>query len=577
MRLKTINIINFRAINGDNNQIEFGNNNIIFIFGKNNIGKSSILYAYKYFTSPNQKALVTDFFESNNNPITIEATYIKEISDETNFSDKGLNKWVSINNEVKFKKTWFRPEEIAKKQTFDPSTNNYVDNGFGGLEPILTSAIPNIIHIEAILSIDALSKWIDEEIKKKLINKVKENHKDEYEEALKSVKILQEKIEGEEYLTKIKQGANKYFSKTFPELELNISANPYKEADLAKSFEKDFNVTIGIKKNENEDTFENIKNYPYESQQIDRPFNLHGHGLIRQAIINILGIFKDSKDQQKHIILFEEPELYLHPSNIRKFRDTLYDIAEQENYQIICVLHNPQLIDLSRPHTSLARFVKFDDKKTAIYQAGDDIFSKNEETKNRIQMLNRFNPHICETFFSDEIILVEGDTEAIVLRFLLDKYYSNKEIFVLNAGSKNNIPFFIQVLSHFKIKQHIIHDSDERYLYKDGTIKKNKNGENTKNSAWVLNQTIWDSILEANENGVLVKRYVSIRNFENSHNYIYDQEKGKPYSAFEFAKSIDFENSNYSIVNFLKIITGESIDIINYSQEYLEKNVPEPY
>lgn len=110
-------------------------------------------------------------------------------------------------------------------------------------------------------------------------------------------------------------------------------------------------------------------------------------------------MFKDTKDGEKHIILFEEPELYLHPSNKRKFRNTLYQIAEQDDYQIICVSHDPQLIDMGREHTSLARFVNKKNGETIIYQAGDNVFSKDEETKDRVPMLNRFNPHICETFF----------------------------------------------------------------------------------------------------------------------------------------------------------------------------------
>ena len=110
-------------------------------------------------------------------------------------------------------------------------------------------------------------------------------------------------------------------------------------------------------------------------------------------------MFKDTKDGEKHIILFEEPELYLHSSNKRKFRNTLHQIAEQDDYQIICVSHDPQLIDMGREHTSLARFVNKKNGETIIYQAGDNVFSKDEETKDRVPMLNRFNPHICETFF----------------------------------------------------------------------------------------------------------------------------------------------------------------------------------
>lgn len=61
---------------------------IVFLLGKNNIEKSSVLHAYRYFTSPSQKALITDFYEQDTTKeIVIEATFLKE--DIDNFNEKG--------------------------------------------------------------------------------------------------------------------------------------------------------------------------------------------------------------------------------------------------------------------------------------------------------------------------------------------------------------------------------------------------------------------------------------------------------------------------------------------------------
>jgi len=583
MKLLSLKIENYRAINGENNVLQFIDNNIVFLFGKNDIGKSSVLHAYRYFSSPSQKALITDFFDQNtDNKIIIEATFFKEDSDDENFTEKGLNKWVADDGTVRFKKTWSKVDETASKQTFSIQENDYVDGGFGGLEPILTNATPNIIFIEAMPSIKSLTDWLEKEIKSKLLRKLKDNHAEEYISALTAIKNLQEKVEGADYLGEISDTANKYFSKTFPDLELNIQSTPHKEADLSKAFEKDFSITVADREQEERlaeavEAIEQLGEEHENNDSTDRKFDLHGHGLIRQAIINILALFKDTKDGEKHIILFEEPELYLHPSNKRKFRDTLYQISEQEEYQIICVSHDPQLIDMGREHTSLARFIKNSDGKTEIYQAGDNVFSCNDETKERVLMLNRFNPHICETFFSDEVILVEGDTEAIILRGLISDNYSDSDIFVLNTGTKNNIPFFIEVLSHFNIKQHVIHDSDERYLYTDGKIRLKKDEKPKSNSAWTLNQKIWDALVEARNSGASIRRYVSIRNFEHSHNYEHDAKLGKPLSAYEYAKTLDINDDSKSIVNFLRQILEVKYYDIEYTQQYLEDNVVEPF
>lgn len=580
MKLKTLKINNFRAINGENNIIQFNENKIVFIFGKNNIGKSSVLHAYSYFASPSEKAKITDFYKQDiKNNISIEAIFIKEESDNTNFDDKGLNKWVDSNNEVRFRKTWSSVDAVATKETFSIEEDKYVIGGFGGLEQILSSALPNIIHIEAMPNTKTLTEWIEKEIKSKVLKNIKEQHKEEYENAIRSIKILQEKLEESEYLSQISDTANKYFQQTFPELELSIETTPNKDADIVKAFEKDFSVTIGEKTSEDElkQALEKLEHLTGDLEK-NRTFDLHGHGLIRQAIINIIGFFKDTKSEKKNIILFEEPELYLHPSNKRRFRNTLYKIAEQENYQILCVSHDPQLIDLSKDHTSLARFVKNENGETIIYQASHDIFAKDEDTKDRMLMLNRFNPHVCETFFSDDVILVEGDTEAIVLRTLLEKHYPECEIFVLNTDSKTNIAFFMDILGHFKIRQHIIHDADERFDYENGFPKKNKDGSFSANSSWTQNEKIFIKQCILNNLRTYVHRYVSIRNFEHAHGYKYNQKKGKPLSAYEYANKIDINNHNIVIVKFLKQI----LDIIpkerhGYDQIFLKLKVIEPY
>lgn len=559
-----------------------------------------MLHAYKYFASPNQKSPITDFYNNDiSKSIVIEAVYIKEETDNDNFNEKGLNKWVGKNNEVKFRKTWKKSDESADKETFDPDpkVEAYVDKGFGGLEQILTNATPNIIFIEAIPNVKELTDWLDKQIKSKLLAKIKKDHKNEYNEALLAIKKLQGKVEHDNYLGQMSISANEYFCATFPSLEMKIISTPYKDTDLSKAFEKDFSIAIGPRKIEEQeqeqeqeqdklaqaveqleiikDAFIEVETEGYSGY---RQFDLHGHALIRQAIVTILGIFKNTEDGKKHIILFEEPELYLHPSNKRKFRDTLYKIASHDDYQVICVSHDPQLIDLSKEHTSLARFIQCADGQTEIHQTEEDLFIKDKETKDRIQMLNRFNPHICETFFSDEVILVEGDTEAIILRELLDKHYPNREVFVLNTGTKNNMPFFINVLGSFKIRQHIIHDSDERCIYEKGIAKINDDGTNSKNSAWTMNESIWNTMVKVRKhNGCFVRRYVSIRNFEHAHGYKHNSQKGKPLSAYEYAKNIDITDDSISIVEQLKCILGIIDNKIDYDQEYLDHNVIEPY
>ena len=176
-------------------------------------------------------------------------------------------------------------------------------------------------------------------------------------------------------------------------------------------------------------------------------------------------------------------------------------------------------------------------------------------------MINRFNPHICDAFYADKVILVEGDTETIVYRDLLKRFYPNEEIFVLNTGSKNNIPFFQEILTAFRIKHCVIHDVDT-YKSSNGNI----------NPAWTLNLKIWELIEEANriENN-LARRYVHNANFENAHGYNLLSGKDKPLQAYKFVNSIKNRNNNTpDCLKWLDDYLGEQS--ILHDIEYINKN-----
>ncbi|WP_249027417.1 AAA family ATPase [Vibrio rotiferianus] len=568
MKIKSLKVMSFRNINGKNNILDFNDSDIIFIFGQNNVGKSTFLHAYEYFVTSKKKCVLSDFHNfDESNIIEMEMVFIKEEGDSVVFDKKGLSRWVSSENEIKFKKTWSQAGKEGKKETFDPAIGKYVDNGFGGFDAHLSKEAPTPIVIPAMPTPDELSKWITETIKKQVLKTLSTEHAEAYQEALDKLNELQSTIEDTSLVKGFADKANSNFQKVFPELSLSISPVIGQEVDVTKALDKEFCVAINNSETDGKSEF-----------------NSHGHGVIRQAMFNFLGLSKNNYDpedggevvKKEFIILFEEPELYLHPKRIRLLKDTLYSLCHKSKFQILCASHNPQLIDLSKPHTTLARLTVNGDKTTDIHQVGDDVFDAQGENRDRILMLNRFNPHVCETFFADEVVLVEGDTEAIVVRQLLHEHYPERDIFVLNTGTKNNMPFFIKVLTHFKIKQHVIHDSDCRYQYDKSGNPIRKNDQTPKrNSAWTLNQTIWDEMVQSNERfPSLVKRYVSIQNFEDSHDYSYDKNKGKPLSAWEFARDIDIQG-DASIVKFVRQIVGISPRELEFTPSDLESLVVE--
>ena len=139
MKIKSLTVKSFRNINGENNILEFDDSDIIFIFGQNNVGKSTFLRAYEYFVAPKRKCVLSDFHDfDETNKIEMEMIFIKEEGDNSIFDKKGLNHWVTNENQIRFRKTWSKIGVEGQKETFNPQTGEYENNGFGGFETHLT-------------------------------------------------------------------------------------------------------------------------------------------------------------------------------------------------------------------------------------------------------------------------------------------------------------------------------------------------------------------------------------------------------------------------------------------------------
>ena len=562
MKLKELRIKNFRGLNGDQNIIKFDNSNIIFLIGQNNIGKSSFLNAYNFFVAAKKKADKEDFFnyeESNN--IEIEADFISEADDNDN-SDfnhgepNWIDNWIQDDTDIiTIKKVWDSIGSEFKKYTKNKD-GVFILNGFGGLSTLFTKYSPTPLFINAIETPESFEKKVNEIIDKEHLKKIQTDYTTDYNNAIEAITNIQDGITSSTSVTQYNENLNASFQKVFPNLELKISIKKEESGiDLVKAFKT--NHSIDVKK-----------------AGVDRKetFSQHGHGVIRQALFNFLAFMKhqSNSNRKEYLLLFEEPELFLHPKSTYLLREELYRLSDNSPFQILCATHSPQMIDISKPHSSLVRISKNEDEIICTHQVGDSIFL-NDINKDFVQMVNRFNPNVCEIFYSDNVIIVEGDTEAIIFREILKNNYPESDLFVLNSGSKNNIPFFQRILNHFKIPYVVVHDCDTRYIYKDKKrteLKFNNDGVTpSRNSAWTINQNIWNEL--ENNNGNAVHRIISKYDFESQSGYIYDSALGKPLSAYNYAKDNVEDPDNYAVKTVKDIVDG------NFEKEWTQVEIDE--
>ncbi|MFJ7827598.1 ATP-dependent nuclease [Psychrobacillus sp. NPDC096623] len=569
MKIIKLLISNFRSIgsieNGPGVVIDLEDTNVINLIGQNNVGKSSILSAYEYFVISGKTALKDDFYKNLDNPIHIEA-WIKAESiedEEMQAMKKSMCKDTKI---ARFKKVWSKENLGGQKYTYNYDSNEWDVGGGGGFDTLLQYACPTPVWLRGLDSVEIILESVQKLIKDKVLVRAAESER--YKLLEKELEELRKDIIGDDYAQKIQTKLTDLMNETFPSLKVSLYGK--EKANLGKKLSDFIETDINFSEN---DSF-------------SVHMNNHGHGIRRQFLFNAIrglndvfiemskvkktrneeiidGLLSTNNSSSKSkMLLIEEPELFLHPQSVRMFSDVLYNLAEHSEFQIMTATHSPIMVDLSRDHTTLLRVVATDEG-SIVHQVKSNLFEDIE--KEKMKMLNTFNPYVCEAFFSNNVILVEGDTEAVVFRELLNKLVESKYIdlngvpLVVNCGSKMNIPSFQKVLRHFDIKYFVIHDLDNKY---------NENGNNS--AAWTLNTKIYEEIVLHNMNGsTKANRFIMERNFESQHNYKYEVALGKPLSAYKLVTGWNIEDNLIGAIRAIKMALG-IVEQEDFGQEWVE-------
>lgn len=186
---------------------------------------------------------------------------------------------------------------------------------------------------------------------------------------------------------------------------------------------------------------ENLRKYHKYYRRFKNSMNKKmSFGFYRHLFIELLNeIIEKEKDHNfwnNTILLWEEPEFYLNPQQERACYEALFEntklglmsvvstnssrFIEIENYQSLCIF----------------RRVK---EEIEIYQYSGNLFSGDEVTV--FNMNYWINPDRSELFFAKKVILVEGQTDKIVLSYLAKHLGVFKyEYSIIECGSKSSIP-----------------------------------------------------------------------------------------------------------------------------------------
>jgi predicted ATP-dependent endonuclease of OLD family len=259
--------------------------------------------------------------------------------------------------------------------------------------------------------------------------------------------------------------------------KFKFRTNPLSEADVVKTL-IDFSIVDGATGHE-------------------QPATSFGHGLQRHLIFTLLMVAASfnaaSKPAEKKefapevtVLLFEEPEAFLHPQQQAALDAGLRSLGKQSDFQVIVSTHSTYFVSRNAGDlTALCRLQKPDhtarvgqisaselDALVISNQQMNEIAAKYpnhepgpEEMAADMECVKYFmwlNAERTGLFFARRVLIVEGPTEIAAVNYLAQAgmLQAPPDYYVLDAMGKFNINRFMNLLGALKIEHSVLHDDD---------------------------------------------------------------------------------------------------------------------
>ncbi|MDN5100211.1 AAA family ATPase [Aliarcobacter butzleri] len=165
------------------------------------------------------------------------------------------------------------------------------------------------------------------------------------------------------------------------------------------------------------------------------------------------------KNTDKFLFLFEEPELYLHPKAQNILFEALALIAQK--HQMLVTTHSPLFFAPDSTSTFIKIKKVVDEIKPYAKAMSINLDTMGEKDKFQLISFETSN----QAFFSNKIVLVEGDSELIVLphiaKLLNQKYdFKNNSISLVKINGKGSFKRYKEFFEKFDIDVYLITDLD---------------------------------------------------------------------------------------------------------------------
>lgn len=181
----------------------------------------------------------------------------------------------------------------------------------------------------------------------------------------------------------------------------------------------------------------------------------HGLKEIIKLLVNLY-------DTSKNCLVFDEPELHLHPQFQMFFMNEIRrEISLNPSRIVFIITHSPFFLDLKYPNDLLGVIVCHLNRIPTHLET----LSNEDESLFR-RFLPRFNTYHKQFFFSDNQIFVEGYTDQQMFSCLLpylDDIYKTAQTGLIDVGGKDELGVFFKVCTLLGTNGRIITDLDSLF------------------------------------------------------------------------------------------------------------------
>ena len=200
-----------------------------------------------------------------------------------------------------------------------------------------------------------------------------------------------------------------------------------------------------------------------------------GMGVQASLTIAILRAYSQLKLKNHTPIFIDEPELYLHPQARQKFYKVIEELADSGT-QIFLTTHSTEFVDLGhfdqiflvRKDKTSGTYVRTADPVDFVCDLQVRVGVQTDDEQLMLTYQNAFentgdSQKAAEALFASKVILVEGESESLILPYCFDKIgydYVGKGISIVRCGGKNELDRFYRLYSEFGIPCFIVFDGD---------------------------------------------------------------------------------------------------------------------